>query len=69
MLLPLALCAGRMHFQTPQTPGAVTQEVNRCLTMVRVAATRRRSNVAATGRTKTAAIASPSSPESLVANP
>jgi hypothetical protein len=43
MLLPIALCAGRMHFQTPATPGAVTQEVNRCLTMVRVAATRRRS--------------------------
>jgi hypothetical protein len=43
MLLPVALCAGRMHFQTPSNPGAVTQEVNRCLTMVRVAATRRRS--------------------------
>jgi hypothetical protein len=41
MLLPVAICAGRMHFQTAANPGSVTQEVNRCLTMVRVAVTRR----------------------------
>lgn len=41
VLLPLAVCAGRVHRHVVATPGAVTQEVNRCLTMVRIAATRR----------------------------
>jgi hypothetical protein len=41
MLLPLAICFSRVHRHSVVTPGAVTQEVNRCLTMVRVAASRR----------------------------
>lgn len=41
MLIPLVICFGRLHVHAVETPGAVTQEVNRCLTMVRIAATRR----------------------------
>jgi hypothetical protein len=33
--------AGRLHAHTVAGPGAVTQEINRCLMMVRIAATRR----------------------------
>ena len=33
--------AGRLHAHTVAEPGAVTQELNRCLMMVRIAATRR----------------------------
>jgi hypothetical protein len=40
-MLPLAVSTGRLHAHTVATPGAVTQELNRCLTIVRVAATRR----------------------------
>jgi hypothetical protein len=38
----LVVCAGRLHAQRGGTPQGVTQEVNRCLTVVRVAASRRR---------------------------
>jgi hypothetical protein len=41
MLIPLLMCASRVHGHAVATPGALTQEVNRCLTMVRIAATRR----------------------------
>ena len=41
ILLPLAVCAGRLHGHTVTTPIGVTQELNCCLTMVRIAATRR----------------------------
>jgi hypothetical protein len=41
MLLPLVICVGRVHGHAVATPGAFTQEVNRCLTLVRIAATRR----------------------------
>jgi hypothetical protein len=41
ILIPLVICASRVHGHAAATPGAVTQEVNRCLTMVRIAATRR----------------------------
>jgi hypothetical protein len=41
MLIPLVICFGRLHVHAVETPGALTQEVNRCLTMVRIAATRR----------------------------
>jgi len=40
MLLPLMASTARLHAHT-ETPIAVTQELNRCLTMVRIAATRR----------------------------
>ena len=33
--------AGRLHAHTVTEPGAVTQEINRCLMLVRIAATRR----------------------------
>jgi hypothetical protein len=33
--------AGRLHAHAVASPGAVTQEINRCLMMVRIAATRR----------------------------
>jgi hypothetical protein len=42
VLLPLLLCAGRLQAQRSRAPQNVTQEVNRCLAMVRVAASRRR---------------------------
>jgi hypothetical protein len=41
MIIPLVICVGRLHVHAVESPGAVTQEVNRCLTMVRIAATRR----------------------------
>ena len=41
MIIPLVICFGRLHVHAVEGPGAVTQEVNRCLTMVRIAATRR----------------------------
>ena len=44
VLLPLLIFAGRLHAQRAATPGGMTQEVNRCLTIVRVAASRRKSS-------------------------
>jgi len=41
ILLPLVMSAGRVHAHTLASPGAITQEMNRCLMMVRIAATRR----------------------------
>ena len=41
ILLPLVVSAGRLHAHTVASPGAITQEMNRCLMMVRIAATRR----------------------------
>lgn len=41
MIIPLVICASRVHGHAVVTPGALTQEVNRCLTMVRIAASRR----------------------------
>jgi hypothetical protein len=42
VVVPLAISAGRFHIHTVATPVAATQEVNRCLTLVRIAASRRR---------------------------
>jgi hypothetical protein len=42
VLIPLLLCANRIHAQRTANMQGTTQEVNRCLTMVRVAASRRR---------------------------
>jgi hypothetical protein len=39
--VPLAICAARLHSQSAGSPAGVTQDVNRCLTVVRVAASRR----------------------------
>ena len=41
MLMPLVGSTARLHAHGAETPIAVTQELNRCLTMVRIAATRR----------------------------
>jgi len=41
MLMPLMASTARLHAHSADTPIAVTQELNRCLTMVRIAATRR----------------------------
>jgi hypothetical protein len=41
VLIPLLLCASRLHTQRAGSMQGMTQEVNRCLTLVRVAASRR----------------------------
>jgi len=41
ILLISFVSAGRLHAHAVMEPGAVTQEINRCLMMVRIAATRR----------------------------
>jgi hypothetical protein len=41
MLIPLTTSAARLHAHAVQTPLGVTQEVNRCLFMLRTAASRR----------------------------
>ena len=38
----LLICAGRLNAQRNATPQGMTQEVNRCLTVMRVAASRRK---------------------------
>jgi hypothetical protein len=41
MLMPLTMCAVRLHSSVGEGPDAVTQEVTRCLRLVRLAASRR----------------------------
>lgn len=41
ILIPLISSAARLHAHSIQTPLAVTQELNRCLLMVRTGASRR----------------------------
>ncbi len=41
IVLTAFVSVGRLHAHTVAGPGAVTQEINRCLMMVRIAATRR----------------------------
>ena len=41
ILIPLTTSAARLHAHTVQTPVGVTQEVNRCLIIVRSATSRR----------------------------
>jgi hypothetical protein len=41
ILIPLFTSAARLHAHSAQTPLAVTQELNRCLMIVRTAASRR----------------------------
>ena len=38
----LLICVGRLHAQRSASPDGLTKEVNRCLTVMRVAASRRR---------------------------
>jgi hypothetical protein len=39
--LPLAICAARLHARGAGSPAMVTQDVNRCLAVARLAASRR----------------------------
>lgn len=50
MMVPLVSCAARIHAHVLDAPDMLTQDVNRCLSLVRVAASRRQppANVAAT---------------------
>jgi hypothetical protein len=41
ILASLTVCASRLHGQSSLTPAGVTQELNRCLSVVRIAASRR----------------------------
>ena len=41
ILIPLTTSAARLHAHTVQTPVSVTQELNRCLFLVRSATSRR----------------------------
>lgn len=45
VLLPLLVCAGRIQAHRSGGMDGMTREVNRCLTVVRVAAMRRRGRV------------------------
>lgn len=49
IFLPLIICGARLHAGAVGSPTGVTQEVSRCLTMVRVAAARRNGQHAASG--------------------
>ena len=44
VLIPLLLCAGKIHARRTGSMQGMTQEVNRTLTIVRVAVSRRRKN-------------------------
>lgn len=51
VFIPLLLvCAGRLHAQRTAPPERMTQELNRCLTVMRVAAARRRGTTETGGR-------------------
>ena len=39
--VPLVICAARLHSRAAASPAGVTQDVNRCLTVVRLASSRR----------------------------
>ena len=41
-LVPLVVCAARIHAARSGAPQGMTQEINRCLTLVRATASRRR---------------------------
>jgi hypothetical protein len=44
VVFPLLVCAGRLHAQRTFTPDGAMQEINRCLSVVRATASRRRSD-------------------------
>jgi hypothetical protein len=64
LLVPLVVCAARLHAQRAAPPNAVLQEANRCLSLVRASSRRRQRNereqraepVESTVRTDTIAI-------------
>ena len=44
LLVPLFVCAGRLHAQRGVVPAGLLQEANRCLSMVRATSRRRSRN-------------------------
>jgi len=48
MTMPIVTCAGRIHAHIVDAPDAITQEVNQCLRLVNVAASRRAPSTIAT---------------------
>lgn len=44
LLVPLIVCAARLHAQRAAPPNAVLQEANRCLSLVRASSRRRQRN-------------------------
>jgi hypothetical protein len=44
LLVPLLVCAARLHAQRAAPPNAVVQEANRCLSLVRASSRRRQRN-------------------------
>jgi hypothetical protein len=45
----LLICAGRLHAHRSASPDRMTQELNRCLTLMRVAAARRKTGAETRG--------------------
>lgn len=44
LLVPLFVCAARLHAQRAGSPSVVVQEANRCLSLVRASSRRRQQN-------------------------
>jgi hypothetical protein len=57
MLMPLTTSAVRLHARSADGPDAVTQEVTKCLRLVRVAASRR--NASSDSQPRTQSISEP----------
>jgi len=51
ILLPLTTTAARLHAHRVDAPDLATQEVNRCLRLVKIAASRRQADRRAAGET------------------
>jgi len=51
ILLPLTTTATRLHAHRCEAPDLATQEVNRCLNLVKIAASRRQANRGSAGGT------------------
>ena len=64
VLIPLLICAGRLHTHRSGSPAGMTQEVNRMLTMVRVAASRGKNGRARDGQSRITSL-----PYSVISNP
>jgi len=48
MMMPVVTCAARIHAHVVVAPDAITQELNQCLRLVNVAASRRPTSTTAT---------------------
>jgi hypothetical protein len=63
LLVPLFVCAARLHAQRAGSPSVMLQEANRCLSLVRASSRRRQTNE------QNNRLALVTSPESLNLNP